>query len=1158
MTNRRPARHKTASRFFLCKSLLLISLLFLVAFSEGFAAEAPVKSVESQSLANTSKFIKDRIKDVEGTADMEEGVKKRLLELYRQSLDNLETTTSQSALADKYTQSVEKVPAETKKIREEIKKASQRPTENLTDLPADADLTGIEQELLKAKTNFTTVEAKVSTLTTQLATQNERPARISQRLDETRKSEEELQVALKAPLPAEEKPQVTEALRWVQQTKLQALQSEKKALNQELVSMPVLLELAKAQQEEAAAQLEQAVSLVHGLEAKVNQRRQAEAAKTMEQAEEAMRQVADKPKVLQQAAVANTALGDELRSSTAAMESVTLERDSLAKEQKRLEERLNATKQKIDLAGLSQALGRVLYEQKRLLPNVRLLKKELAKNETKIAETGLNQFQQEEERKRISDVDSLVSELTAGISADEVKAIDTELRALLASRQELLDKIIVANQNFLGLLAERDIVYRQLLNTVTAYESFLSERLLWMRSTPPLQLKDFYGLLQEATNLLSPAPWLATLKMLAAQDGSLALLALAFLVTVVLLSNKKRLRTRIEDLVSQAGNPATYHFGSTIQALALGLLLAMPWPLLFAALGWQAQILADPTDFSRAVGGGFLKLAYRLYWLRAVSILVMPKGLAARFFHWSETSINMLRRESRFLIATFLPAVLITQIAYIANLNSSSAVPLGRVSFIVSLCFLAISLYRTLHPKTGIWQRFCRSQSHQLLARLYPAFFGLVMLLLPVVSILVMTGYVLGAGILMTKIIDTLWLTLGLVTFHQLNEHWLLQSSRKLAIGEAKKRRDAALHEEEDEEPTVTGKDASNEISAPVEDLATLSANSRKLLDTLVILAGFIGLGLVWGDVLPALRIFNEYALWHYAATVGGQVTQMSVSVGDALLAILIGIITMTLTRHFPALLEIVLLQHLEMAPGSRYTTKTLSRYVLGGIGASMVAGELGFSWGQIQWLVAALSVGIGFGLQEIVANFISGIIILFERPIRVGDVITIGTTDGVVTRIRIRATTIRDFDRKELLVPNKEFISGRLLNWSLSDPVIRLKVSVGIAYGSDVDKAVALMIAAACEDAMILADPKPIATFDSFGDNALTLTLRCFIGSVDNRRLAISALHHAINSKFRDAGVAIAFPQRDIHLDTSRPLDVKIHQGREVVLPHTGALEDS
>ena len=206
----------------------------------------------------------------------------------------------------------------------------------------------------------------------------------------------------------------------------------------------------------------------------------------------------------------------------------------------------------------------------------------------------------------------------------------------------------------------------------------------------------------------------------------------------------------------------------------------------------------------------------------------------------------------------------------------------------------------------------------------------------------------------------------------------------------------------------------------------------------------------------------------------------------------------------------------------------------------------IGASWSQIQWLAAALSVGIGFGLQEIVANFISGIIILFERPIRVGDVVTVGDTDGVVTRIQIRATTIRNWERQELLVPNKEFITSRLLNWSLSDQTTRVKIPVGIAYGSDVNSAMTLMNEAAQENEEVLDDPAPSIIFQAFGDNTQNLELRCFVAELDDRVPTITALHQAINDKFNQAGIVIAFPQRDLHLDTTQPLDLRIHRGKQ------------
>jgi potassium efflux system protein len=249
--------------------------------------------------------------------------------------------------------------------------------------------------------------------------------------------------------------------------------------------------------------------------------------------------------------------------------------------------------------------------------------------------------------------------------------------------------------------------------------------------------------------------------------------------------------------------------------------------------------------------------------------------------------------------------------------------------------------------------------------------------------------------------------------------------------------------------------------------------------------------------------------------------------------------------RRLPSLLEIVLLQHLEMSPAGHYTANTLSRYIIAGVGGVLAVSQIGFNWSQVQWLIAALGVGIGFGLQEIVANFISGLIILFEQPIRVGDIVTVGDTDGVVTRIRIRATTIRTWDRKELLVPNKEFVTGRLLNWSLSDQITRIVIHLGVAYGSEVQQAMRLMSEAAQDNRRVLDDPRPFVVFDGFGDNALSLTLRCFVSRVDERLDTISEIHQAINQKFNDAGIVIAFPQRDIHFDARQPLEIRLARER-------------
>ena len=184
-----------------------------------------------------------------------------------------------------------------------------------------------------------------------------------------------------------------------------------------------------------------------------------------------------------------------------------------------------------------------------------------------------------------------------------------------------------------------------------------------------------------------------------------------------------------------------------------------------------------------------------------------------------------------------------------------------------------------------------------------------------------------------------------------------------------------------------------------------------------------------------------------------------------------------------------------------------------------------------MQWLATALTFGLAFGLQEIFANFVAGLILLFERPIRVGDVVTVDDISGVVSRIRIRATTITNWDRKEYVIPNKEFITGRMLNWTLSDKTNRIVINVGVAYGSDVQEVKRLLLKTCNDHPLILDDPPTLVTFEGFGDNSLSLVVRTFLPDLSNRLPVIDELHTAIDTAFRRAGIEIAFPQCDLHL---------------------------
>jgi potassium efflux system protein len=251
-------------------------------------------------------------------------------------------------------------------------------------------------------------------------------------------------------------------------------------------------------------------------------------------------------------------------------------------------------------------------------------------------------------------------------------------------------------------------------------------------------------------------------------------------------------------------------------------------------------------------------------------------------------------------------------------------------------------------------------------------------------------------------------------------------------------------------------------IEEPTLDIEQVNEQSLRLI-RLALLGGFIAaLYWVWADLISVFSYLDNITLYEYTSGTGANMSMVPISIGDLLGALIIIGITFALARNLPGLLEVLVLSKLNLAQGSAYATTTLLSYVIAGVGFVSTLSTLGVSWDKLQWLVAALSVGLGFGMQEIFANFISGIMILFERPVRIGDTITIGNLSGTVSKIRIRATTITDFDRKDIIVPNKTFITGQLINWSLTDTITRVTLKLGVDYGSDLDLVKELLLKAA------------------------------------------------------------------------------------------------
>jgi potassium efflux system protein len=197
----------------------------------------------------------------------------------------------------------------------------------------------------------------------------------------------------------------------------------------------------------------------------------------------------------------------------------------------------------------------------------------------------------------------------------------------------------------------------------------------------------------------------------------------------------------------------------------------------------------------------------------------------------------------------------------------------------------------------------------------------------------------------------------------------------------------------------------------------------------------------------------------------------------------------------------------------------------------------------RIGVVLAALGVGLGFGLQEIVSNFVCGIILLMERPIRIGDVVTVAGTTGRVDRIHIRATTIVNADNQSMIVPNREFITGNLVNWTHKDKILRVGIKLSVAYGTDPDHAVALLLSVAQRDADVLPSPLPVAVLEGFGDSALQFALYVFVAEPALAGPVRHRLCAAIQRRFAEEGIVIPLPSRDLHLkrlpqDLTRALD--------------------
>ncbi len=807
---------------------------------------------------------------------------------------------------------------------------------------------------------------------------------------------------------------------------------------------------------------------------------------------------------------------------------------------KDLEQEFKNVRQKIEIAGLSQALGQILREQRRKLPGVRGYRRDAKKRQEEIAQAGLALFRVEEQARGLLDADTVIhqilaEQLPADTPEEDYNHVADQLRALVRDREALLEKYRDALNDYVSTLGALDFAQRRLVVVATAYADFLDEHLLWIPSATPVgwqTLKDLGASLVWVTAVDNWRTLAAGVKREVTQSPLLTVAVL--LVFAALMLGRRRLRADLTAIAERVAKPATDRFTHTLQALLVTGLLAAPWPVLFAFFGFRLENEVDAAEFTRAVGNGLLAIAVPFFMLRSFRVMCAKSGLVRAHFQWRERPVKLLRRYLAGLMTVMIPAAFVTGLA---GWDSPEAYrdSLGRLAFVVWALSLAVFAWLALRTPGGLLDENLIANPRGWLARSRPLWYTLALGAPLAVCGLALSGYYYSALQLAGEMIPTLRLIAAAVIGHELVIRWLTLANRRLAQIRARERREAARAKEAVKEAVSASGDAAPATLEFAEvDIPAINTQTRQLLRTVITLSVVVGLWWIWSAVVPALGFLDHVTLWTYTTVMDGQETRAPITLLNLGMAVVLVMVFVAAARNLPGVLEILVLRRMELEPGSRYAVITVIKYAIAAIGGIVVFNAIGVQWSQLQWLIAALSVGLGFGLQEIVANFVSGLIILFERPIRVGDTVTVGGVSGTVTRIRIRATTITDWDRKELVVPNKTFITEQVVNWSLSDPITRVIVPVGIAYGSDTRRAHQVILDAVRAQPLVLDDPKPTVFFLGFGDSSLNFEVRAFVRELNKRLPLMHELHMAIDQALRDNGIEIPFPQRDLHIRSS------------------------
>ena len=1114
--------------------LLLMLTLFLGSAVVWAKPVTSDRSQKSTALEITKDALQAKIESINTRQGLDEALKSKLLSIYQSAQDNLSNTENFKARIGDFNQALKQAPEKTKKLQKEIEqtllKVSKQKPEDFSRIPTEE----LNQRLIIEKGKISSLDEQIKKLETELVLQQARPQLIREEKVTAKQDLEATQKKMEAPADKTGSKLETEARQVHLKTLIDSRTAELKMLDVEAISNPARVELLKTEYRLLDIQKNALIPIITAIENLLTERQQKEAKHIQEELSQAEKELSGKPPLIQALTRENIKYSRDLQEITAKIENYTEQKTKVDAKASEIDNDLKSAEKKISLAGLSPALGKILREQRRNLPNPDQfsLQTDTIQHETEL--TSLDQLQIEDKLKQLTNIDANLHEIMEQqvnhkLPEDQRMMIQAEARVLLNSQNELLNKLAIAYTTYLRTLGDFDFARQQMVSKATKFAIYLDENLLWVKSSEPVNAHYIAGLFHSTKWLLSPINWIVLIKdTLKVAKQKPFLIFIGVLSLVLLLLSKKRAKQQLTAISVKVEKIYTDNFNYTLQALAYTLMLVLPIPLFSYFLGWFLSSNIHVADFSRAMGKGLQSASIPLLILQFFYRLFAEEGIARQHFQWQKIQVSLFRKQIAWVRFFAVPAVFL-----IASTGASKVSAygdnLGRLALIIAMIALAVFGGRLLDPKKGLLQSYIKTNPESWTTKLRYIWYPAVICIPLVIIGFAVAGYYLSALELEQKLIITLRLIFLTIVIHALVFRWLTLVNRQLAIENARQKRKAAMLIEKQQVAGV--EDTVLPVDEQLIDIPKINAQTIKLLNVFIGFTLVIGFGMIWKNILPAFSFLEDIVLWQHLVNVDNQESYQPVTLTNLLLAGLYVFIMVVSVRNFSGVMELLVFRRLSVEAGSRYAVNQLAKYILVSIGFICVANELGGSWSQVQWLVAALSVGLGFGLQEIFANMVSGIILLFERPIRIGDTVTIGDVSGKVSRIHMRATTLIDWDFKELIVPNKTFITSQLVNWTLSDTITRVVIPIGIAYGSDIELALKVMIDTVRSTPLILAEPAPSVLMDGFGDSSLNFSIRIYVSELSNRLQATHDLNLRLDKALREHKIEIPFPQRDIHI---------------------------